>query len=224
MSRMLGLASLALAVCLAGGCSFGAGSAYVGQWRARDEIEYRICVEDEAGRCTARKDVVSRVGARRFWGALVTYPAMGFATVSIPGRRDAAFMMALSAEYLRGRGDLALGLRVGTNLQYGLEHALQTFPVTALGHLGLSERFAIYGGAGPSPHNRLVLGDRSDDVPDTRTTSWTGVQAVAGLRTVLSRAQETRIVVSLEGSLLRVWFDEGALGASGLLVHLGMFI
>jgi len=52
------------------GCTLGAGSAYVGEWRPRTVVDYRVCVEDALGRCASTRDVVTEHAPRRFWGVI----------------------------------------------------------------------------------------------------------------------------------------------------------
>jgi len=212
---------LSLALGMLGGCAFGFGSSYVGQWRERDEVDYEICVEDQAGNCTAQKTITTHRPARRYWGMSFLFPGLGLAQGSFGDKDDTAVRFELAAEYLRGRGDLAFGLRVGEILDGAGAYWLDAPMATAMGHLGLSDRFSAYAGLGGSPYARLSL-----DLPGTEEAlvqhSYLVGRALAGLQMVIAGNDETRFTLALEGDTIMSRFDGENFRSSGLTFQLGL--
>lgn len=216
---------VALVALLASGCGFGVGSAYVGQWSARDRVDYEVCVEDEQGRCVEQRTVASRVDARRFWGFLLTYPSLGASTTTTEGvdGSDTRLRGTITAEYLRGTGRFALGVRADLLLDLGEDSVFAT-PIMAMGHAGLSERFSLYAGAGLSPFNRRTYAQTEHgSSPDPHATYF-GLRGLAGLQIVLTHAhQANRLIVSIEADALGTSFDGARYRSLGLVGHLGIF-
>jgi hypothetical protein len=221
-SRAAGALVIAAVVALASGCGFGIGSTYVGQWRARSEVEYAVCVEDETGECVERAEVVSEVPARRFWGTEIVPLALGVGSISGAGAADTTFAVGASFEYLRGRGGHAFGIRAGFQHGLGGGRSLTAVPLAAVGHLGLSDRFATYAGLGLSPFNVLTTSPGEDDA--VSATSHRGLYGVTGLQTVLVRNEETRTILALEGAALRIDFGGGAVSSLSATFYLGIFL
>ena len=191
------------------GCSFGVGSAFVGQWRARNRVDFEACLEDEAGRCVEKKEVVTRVPARSYWGLILTYPAMGAAFTSQSGRASTRLRGEASAESIMGTGRWELGAR-GSAI-YDLKGAFST-PLTGIGHYNLSERLSIYGGAGYSPFSQLA-GERA----------FVGARGLAGMQLALSRARsENYVVVTLEADTHWLKFSN-PYRSTGLTGSIGVF-
>jgi hypothetical protein len=222
-AAMMRLWSCACLVTLVSACSFGAGSAYVGQWRARDQVELDACLEDDAGRCTERRRVVNHLAARRFWGLHLALPAVGASFASIAGQPQTKFRMELSGEFLKGKGNLALGGRISGVFEPGDRSLVSAPMLTAMGHLGLAPRFAVYGGLGMSPYTRLQT--YVGDVPQgPALVSHLAFRALAGAQVVLAQTHgETYVSLSLEADRLQVDFDEIDYSSWGLVSHLGVF-
>lgn len=214
-------ALLAVSLALLGGCSLSFGSAYVGQWRARDQVDYEICVEDQAGNCTSRQTITTHRPARRYWGFQMLFPGLGMSQGSYGGKSDTALRAELGAEYLRGRGDVAFGLRVSEIWDAAGAYWLDSPMVTAMGHLGLSDRFSAYGGLGGSPYARLSL-----DLPDTDDRrvehSYLAGRALAGLQMVIAGSQETRFTLGLEADTVMSRFDGANFRSSSLTFQFGL--
>jgi hypothetical protein len=212
--------ALALAAAL-GGCSFGFGSSYVGQWRERNQVDYEVCIEDQAGRCTAQKTITTHRPARRYWGFQMLFPALGVAQGSFGDKDDTGVRFELGAEYLRGRGDLAFGVRAGEILEAAGAYWFDSPMVTAMGHLGLSDRFSAYGGLGGSPYARLSL-----DLPGTDEqkvdSAYLAGRALAGLEMVIAGNEETRFTLALEGDTVMSRFDGTAFRSSSLTFQFGL--
>jgi hypothetical protein len=209
-------------MCLSlGACSFGFGSSYVGQWRERNDVDYEICIEDQAGRCTAEKTITTHRPARRYWGFQMLFPALGIAQGSFGDKDDTAVRFELGAEYLRGRGNHAFGLRVGEVLDAAGAYWFDSPMVTAMGHLGLSDRFSAYAGLGGSPYARLSL-----DLPGTDEqkveSSYVAGRGLAGLQMVIAGNDETRFTLALEADTLMSRFDGTAFRSSSLTFQLGL--
>lgn len=191
------------------GCSLGFGSAYVGQWRARDEVVFRACRENESGRCLEEKEYVRHVPARSFNGVLMPYAAMGASWVTHEGRTTPRFRFESSFEYLQGRGPLAWGVRVG-----GVFDSPRTVLVPAMlvGHYSLTERLGLYAAGGVIPFSR-----------SGRETGSIGGRGLLGVQWALARVYtETYWVLSFEADTLWVKFAE-AYRSTGITGHIGVY-
>ncbi len=205
MKRIASL-SIVLATC---GCSFGFGSAYVGQWREHDEVEYRACLEDESNRCISEKESVKHVPERSFFGVIVAYPALGATWVTRDGATTPRFRIEPSMEILRGRGRFAYGVRVGA--VFDVRDAI-SLPAMLLGHYSLHERVSVYAGGGVIPYAR-----RGSE------QALFGARGLFGLQWALARVRsETYWVLSVEGDTSWIDFDS-SYRSTGLTGHLGIF-
>lgn len=214
------LAALALA---ATGCSFGAGSTYVGEWRARKVVDYQVCVEDALGRCTETREVVTEHAARRFWGVHMNVFALGPSVTSDERGSASSFRGESSIEYLRGRGRVAWGLRASFLFDAAEDRTLVSTPFTGLGHLSISERLSVYGGLGLSPYNQLQTGSTDATVRVSGSTALMG-RAVAGAHVVLYKTHgSTRTVLALEADTLIGRIDGAGYRTSALTSSLGFF-
>ena len=223
MMRVPSLFCLSILIPIAA-CSVGAGSSYVGQWRAREQVEFNTCLEDESGQCSDRRQVVSHIPERKFWGVHMVFPAVGVSFVDIDGQRETKFRMELSGEFLKGRGNFAAGGRIGGVIDAGEKATISAPMMMAMGHIGLIPRLAAYGGVGMSPYNSFQEYANGEPVGPA-LTSHLGFRGLAGLQLVLTQTQgETRIVLSLEADRLQIYFDEMDYLSWGLVFHLGIFI
>lgn len=190
-------------------CSFGFGSAYVGQWRPRTHVDVDACLVDDAGQCRDHKQIVTAEPARRFWGVIVPLPALGAAHIDHAGHTTTSVRAEPGLEILSGYGKLAWGVRGSVLFE---DHTVAT-PITAIGHLSLSPRFGIYAGAGYSPYARIA----GDHMPSETTAL--GGQVLAGAQIALARA----LVLSLEAD--STWLDvAGGYHSFGLTGQLGLFL
>jgi len=165
------------------GCAIGWGSAFVGEWRARKEIDYRACLEDDRGQCIQRRETTKHLPARAFTGAVLGFPmTMGGAIVRQGGVTSTKLRLEPTLEILRGRGPWALGVRVGAALDID-NPPVAMFPVTLHGHYAFTENFNAYGGAGWVPFSfhkdeqsiigaRALLGARWSFANIFRQTFW----------------------------------------------------
>jgi hypothetical protein len=201
---------LAAAIVLSqAGCSIGVGSAYVGQWRAHDEVEFKACLEDEAGRCISEKESVKHVPERSYTGFILAYPALGTAWVTEGDRTSLRFRVEPSAELLHGKGPAAIGVRVSTVID---TRAAVSLPLMLLGHYSLGERLSVHAGAGVSPWAR-----RGTDV------AVLGGRGLLGFQWALGRVRtENYWVLSVEGDTQWIAFDR-SYRSTGLTAHLGIF-
>lgn len=191
------------------GCSVGVGSAYVGQWRAHDEVEYRACLEDAAGKCVAEKESVKHVPERSYYGVIIPYPALGAARVTHDGDTRTRFRMEPSLEVLRGKGRAAYGVRTGAVLD--IRDAIFV-PVMLLGHYSLHERFSVHAGLGGVPYARRG-----------KEEAFLGGRGLLGFQWALGRVRsETYWVFSAEADTTLINFD-APYRATGLTGHLGIF-
>jgi hypothetical protein len=191
------------------GCSLGFGSAYVGQWREHDEVEFKTCIEDDAGRCTSEKETVKHVPERAYWGVIVPYAAMGASWVSREGATTPRFRIEPSMEILRGRGRWAYGVRVG-----GVFDILEasSLPLMVLGHYSLTERLSLHAGGGYIP----IAGRFSE-------RSNVGARGLVGFQWALGRVRtETYWVLSGEADTMWIDFDR-SYRSTGFTVHFGPF-
>ena len=216
---------------LAAGCSFGVGSAYVNQWRERDVVEFEVCLEDATGRCEVREQVTRHQPERSFWGVIATPLPLGRVSVNANdgdfGSLDYSFSglhLEPSLEYLRGRGRFAVGARV--SFRVSMEGPVVRFtsvPVMAMGHIGLAERFSVYGGLGYAPRSSISIPE-SEDRPAIRDTSRLGGRALFGLQFEGARYRgEHSVVWTLE--LDRMWVDFGdfTVQSSSIVGSLGAY-
>jgi len=192
-----------IVLALLGGCALGAGTSTVGIWRPHRDVDTDVCVQEGSDSCTRTIEVARDLPERSFGGGLIAVLNPGYAHVSgAMGGTSHRFELDSHYEYLRGRGGVALGLRVGANLAFDLAGApkksptstmLTTLPVTAVAHWG-TERFSVYGGAGYTPY-------ATDEVTDGDTTTTrriSGFHVMAGSRAVLRTARSYRLSVAVE--------------------------
>lgn len=220
---MKGVAVVALIASCAPACTFGLGSAHVGQWRERDQVDYEVCVEDDAGNCAERREVVSHLPPRRYWGMIFNYPSIGASSVSADGVDGGFFRLELSAEYLRGYGRLAFGVRAGSVHDLGWNRSMTAFPVvTGLVHYSLSERLTLYGGGGGAPY--MIVQHRRDGEIVEELTSHAVLRAVVGIQLAIARYGETYWILGLEGDTLGAFAGDVDYRSSGLVFNFGIFI
>lgn len=214
---------LVLALAPLAGCSIGFGSAYVGQWRPREHVEFEACLQDEAGRCLDTKRVTRRVPGRRYWGLIAMLPgSMGPSMVTHRGEASTQLRVEPSLEYLRGRGRWAIGVRAGAVVEGKTGEAdlpedqrdpgLASFPVTAVGRVSLLPRLSVHLGLGYSPYSV-----RGDD------RTFVAGRGLAGLQLALSKTHsESFIVLTVEVDRMLVRFDE-PYRSTGITGNLGLF-
>jgi hypothetical protein len=189
-----------LVLLLVSGCSFGFGSAYVGEHRPRHRVDVDACLTDDAGQCTDHKQIGHDERGRQFWGVVTQFPAAGVAVVD----DQPTYRLEPSLEVLSGNGRLAWGVRSSLLFE---GHTVAT-PLTGIGHLSLSDRFGIYAGAGYSPYARV--GDE---------TTYLGGRALVGAQVALTRI----LILSLEADSL--WLDgPDGYRSTGFTTHLGFFL
>lgn len=207
---------------LLAGCTFGFGSPYVGQYREREAVEFEVCVEDAAGGCAETSAVTRHEPARRFWGVSMSYPMLGVAYPTIEGVSQTAVRLELGAEYLRGRGRFAWGIRQSAVIDLGTD-SFVTAPLMLMGHVGLSERFAAYAGAGASWYNLYSRDDGNEMTTDFR--SHLGGRVLAGLQIVGSRSQRnSRILYSFEADAAAASISELSYRSMGFTLSIGLFL
>ena len=213
---------VALVACCGLGCSFGIGSAYVGQWRPHDQVDFEACLVDQTGKCVDKKQVVSHIPGRNFWGTIIALPALGAAQVEFKGETSTQIRAQASLEVLKGSGRWAVGIRAGfvntskvgkdANGMPFKNGSASSAPIDVLGHLALLDRLSVYGGVGFSPI--ATIGDQTSSVAG---------RALAGLQFPLNRTQgETYIMLSLEIAREFFQFDD-PYRATGVTGHLGIF-
>jgi hypothetical protein len=160
--------------------------------------------------------------ARSFWGFAMSYPMTGIAFPTLGDTSKTAFRMELQAEYLRGHGRFALGVRAGSVLDISKDFFIAT-PVMVMGHVGLSERLSVYGGAGFSPYNALQFDTQSEDSETVRSSALGRV--LAGLQIVGSSSQrESRILYSIEADAMATSFGGTSYRVWGLTASIGLFL
>lgn len=191
------------------GCSMGFGSAYVGQWRPRQEVVFKACLEDAAGRCIEEKEIVRHVPARRFSGVILPYASMGASFVTHEGRTTPRFRIEPSFEYLRGRGPFAWGIRIGGVFDV---NAATSVPAMFALHYSLGEHLGVYGALGPIPYARRA-----------NETAVLGARGLLGLQWAFGRMQsESYWVLTLEGDTSWVKFAQ-PYRSTGVTGHIGLF-
>jgi hypothetical protein len=176
------------------GCTFGVGSPYVGEWRARREVDQEICIEDAAGGCAVRRTLFVDVPARRYWGQTLG-ASVGGGTSSWDGDSRAIVRVSIATEHLRGHGAFAWGVRAAYVAEGSDRLGEYSVPLTLLAHYGGSEHVGFYAGLGYTPYTRLRLAE-----PDGRVVvSHRGTNLVGGLQWVMRRNPlGNRVVTILE--------------------------
>ena len=225
-----------------GGCSFGFGSAYVGQWKAQRQVDFEACLREPAGpsasgptsdgtdsaACKDRKEVVTELPARRFWAVLLPMLQLGVSTVSFGEDSFTRLRFQPNLEYLRGRGRWAYGVRAGGIIDSEVgnyedadgdgENDLPTdsmgaLDVTAIGRLSILDRVSAHAGLGYLPYA---------STRDERTSL--GGRGLLGVQLALNKVHtETRFVLTLELDHVTLRFDDATYRSTGLTGHLGIF-
>ena len=191
------------------GCSVGMGSAYVGQWRARDEVVFRACREDDSGRCVENKEVVRHVPERTFTGVSLPLAAMGASFVTHRGETTLRYRIEPSLEVLHGRGSVAWGVRTGAVIDV---RGAISVPAMGVAHYSILERLGIYGAAGVIPYAR-----RGDE------TGVFGARGLIGLQWAFARGdRETFWILNLEADTLWVKLAD-SYRSTGITGHVGLF-
>lgn len=225
MRRAAVLAGCALAT----GCTFGAGSARVGQWVARREPAIEACLASNLAAvqtpttvgglrapCAERKQVVRERPARRFWGVITQAPTIGYASARLGEERFRAFRFAASLEFLRGRGRWAYGLRGGLLADRSTAtdgRGFLGYDALAMGHLAVTERLSLYAGLGYLPYAKV----------DEQTTSLGG-RGLLGLQLPLNKTHsDNSIVLTLELDHVRLADLPSSYRSFGGVATLGIF-
>ena len=227
---MIALAVTALSL---GGCAFGLGSAFVGQWSPRQEVEFEACLTDASAPgvsnsgdgCKERKEVVADVPGRRFWGVVLPLLQIGPSWVSYDGEEETQIRFQPALELMRGKGRWAYGVRTGIIFDSSGKtmdgpdgepvsdpyDSMSAFDVTAMGHVSIVDRLSLYGGLGYLP-----WADARD-----QTTS-VGGRGLLGFQLALSKTHSSNfIVLSMEIDRIYLRLDEtyrstGVTGTIGL--------
>jgi hypothetical protein len=207
--RLIAIASLVLCC---SGCTLGWGSAFVGEWRGRKEIDYRACLEDEQGRCLKKREKTKFIPERSFFGVAHSLPgAMGASWVTHKGVTQPKFRMESTLEVLKGRGPLAFGVRLGAALDMDDKIAVM-IPVTLHGHYALTDQFNIYGGGGWVPYAQHD-GERS----------FVGARGLVGFRWSFANTfRQTFWLLGVEANTTWVHFDKPYL-STGSIGYVGAF-
>lgn len=202
-----------LALVASSGCAIGAGTSTVGIWRPKRVVDTNVCIEDAPGHCARTVEVARDLPERSFGGGLLSWFNPGYMRVSGESGAD-RFALDSHYEYLRGRGGLGAGLRIGANIALGGGTALYTFPVTLVGHWGY-ERFSLYAGPGYTPYSTETTG-----MAGAPSTERQGFHVLAGGRVLLKEARLGKITFSTD--VFRQYLD-GVVATSvtaGFGIHL----
>jgi len=183
----------ALALVALSGCAVGAGTSTVGIWRPKRVVDTTVCIEDAPGHCAQTVEVARDLPERSFGGGLFSWFNPGYMRVDGAAVGANRFAMDSHYEYLRGRGGLGVGLRIGGNVAIGSDSMLYAFPVTLVGHWGF-DRWSIYAGPGYTPY----AGEKETMGPTTTTTSHTGFNLLAGGRVLLRAGRSNQLTLSTD--------------------------
>jgi hypothetical protein len=218
-----------LALIALSGCSFGMGSAYVGQWSPKQEVEFEACLVADApvpdapatsAKCLDKKEVVRAVPGRKFWGVILSLLQMGGSRVQSDGETSGKFRITPSVEYLQGRGRWALGVRVGALVDSNVGEVREdkrnsgagAATVALLGHVSIQDQLSLYGGVGYLPY-----------AANATDHTFLGVQGLGGFQYALSKTQsETFIVLSFEVDHTYLQLGDGY-RSTGFTGHFGIF-
>lgn len=215
-----------LSVSLLSGCAIGFGSARVGQWNPHRQVDFEACLVDSAPaglaatagppRCKDRKQVVSEVPGRRFWGLFLQFPTIGYSRVSHQGESFSATRAVMTLEWLRGVGRWAVGVRGGLLVDSGAKRGderlgMSAAELTALGHLSLVDRLSVYAGLGVLPY----AVSRSE-------STFLGARGVAGVQLALSKTHsENSIMLTFELDRTYLKFEQ-TYQSTGVTGNLGL--
>lgn len=192
--RRLALAALAVT-----GCAVSAGSANVGQWRARRVVDSTACLQTPDGRCARTVTIGRDLPARTFGGGRFAFGNSGYAQ----RRRDGAVTHGAFIdgyyEYFRGRGRFAVGGRVGATVGVGFaSHLLFLVPVTAMAHAGGAWGSAYVGvGYAPVATESEVPADPEAMAPPA-TWHHDSAHALLGARILLRQTYSQSLDVNPE--------------------------
>jgi hypothetical protein len=140
-----------LSTVLLAGCTVGGSSSVVGRWRDRRIVDSTACAQAPGGACEPVMEIGRDIPARKFTSLAFTFPATGYMQQRGSGTVGHGFVLSSYFEYLRGRGGLAIGGRIGADIGIGFQgRLLFTMPVSVVAHAG-GLWGAIYAGAGYSP-------------------------------------------------------------------------
>lgn len=204
--RRLALVFVALGSC---GCGMGFGSAYVGQWRARDVVEYRACLEDEQGKCISEKESIKHEPERSYFGVVVSTPAIGASFITHDGETKTRFRLDMSTEVLWGRGRAAYGVK-GSFL-VDAPATLMT-PLMLMGHYSLHDRLGVYAGAGVIPWARTGA-----------ETANLGGRGLFGVQWALARVRSENFwILTVEADTSFIKFDT-RYRSTGVVGNIGFY-
>jgi hypothetical protein len=221
----------------ASGCGFGFGSAFVGEWTGKRQVDFEACLREPAGpsatnatpeaaACKDRKEVVTDLPPRRFWGVLLPMLQLGASSVSFRDREDSVeIRFQPSIEFLRGKGRWAYGLRAGLLSETGgsterrddmLEEEMRSlvaWDVTAVGRVSVHDRLALHAGVGYLPYAGF----------DGESTN-VGARGLVGVQIGLSKVHtETRFVLTLELDHLAFTLGDDPYRSTSLTGLIGIF-
>lgn len=196
--------SMTLCTALAvSGCAIGAGTSTVGIWRPQRVVDTQVCVQEKPGTCTRSVEVARDIPARSFGGGVFAWFNPGYLRLGGDAGSRSMFVADSHYEYLRGRGGVAVGGRIGANMALGSDRSLLTVPVTVVGHWGYP-RVSVYAGVGYTPYARL----RMDGDP---ATTLRGFHMLAGARALLRANRSSRMTTSID---LFQYFLQGVVATS----------
>lgn len=184
--------ALALLVVLSG-CAIGAGTSTVGIWRPKRVVDTDVCIEDQPGHCAQQVEVARDLPERSFGGGLFSWFDPGYMHLDGTANDPNRFALDSHYEYLRGRGGLGAGVRVGANIAIGSDSTLFAFPVTAVGHWGY-ERFSLYAGPGYTPYAE----DKFSKGQMKTTSESHGFHVLAGARVLLRAGRQYQVTASTD--------------------------
>jgi hypothetical protein len=196
-------AALAL-VALAGlaGCTVGAGTSTVGIWRPKRVVDTDVCIQDGGEQCTRTVQVARDLPERSFGGGLFSWFNPGYMRVSGAAMGTDRFAIDSHYEYLRGRGGLGLGVRLGANIAVGSGAIMYAMPVTLVGHWGF-ERFSLYAGPGYTPY----AADKVNTTGNMTTEiDRRGFHVMAGARVLLKAGRRFQLTSSVD--VFRQYLDD----------------
>ena len=197
--------AIAVALACTAGCAITSNTMLVGSERARRDVDTIVCVEVSPGVCARTALVGRQTPDRSFGGGGVVVP-IGYAHVR-GSTEPHQLLGGVHAEYLRGRGGLAIGARAGVNGITGDHDRLWSLPVTLLGYWGVPG-FSVFGGGGYTPYARA-------------TGTYHGPNVLAGTRWVLMSSKGgERVTTSFELSYSAL----GELSITGATISFGLHL
>ena len=212
LRRLPLLSPFAVAVAVSGGCVLS-GQATVGAWRAGRQIDTVVCIEESPEGCRETVNVGRELPARSFREGGIKLFSPGYTRLSRGQTTQHYVAINSHVEYLRSRGALAVGGRVGAHVSVQRSRTLVSAPASAIGY-AIMPRAALYAGVGYAPWAQF---NEAISQYERRSTRLHGVHVLVGGHIIIESRVASKTTFGVE--LTRQ--DLGELSVTTLTAHLG---